>query len=59
MFTDAATDPGIWRLNPHAFVAAFRLVPFLLVFVDIAQSSGDLVGAVLLQRPPYQSGGAT
>jgi amino acid permease len=41
MFTDAAADRGIWWLNPLAFVAAFCLVPFLLVFVDIAQSSGD------------------
>jgi hypothetical protein len=59
MFTDAAADRGISRLNPLPFVTAFCLVPFLLEFVDIAQSSGDSVGAALFQRPPVPIGTAT
>jgi hypothetical protein len=42
MSNDAAADSRIWWLNPLAFVAAFCVVPFLLVFVASAQGSGEI-----------------
>jgi hypothetical protein len=42
MSNDAAADTRIWWLNPLAFVAAFCVVPFLLVFVGMARGSDEL-----------------
>jgi hypothetical protein len=42
MSNDSAADSHIWWLNPRAFVTAFCVVPFLLVFVGMAQDSDEL-----------------